>query len=749
MYLKLIILALLTGLMTSTSAQTVFVPGDIMLVAINANNGCGASSGSDDLSFLSFKDITTGTTFDITDNGWERANSNRWATTEGVLRITRTGNTIPAGTVFTLRVVSNSHNVIGIYPDNNWSSVSLNGANNYFNMNTNGDQLFIMQGGVWNAPGQHQGTYSGTILFGFSTNNGWTPFTGSDLGTGESAMYPGMLCLSLAPTAESDYNKYTGATSATNQRAWITRVSDPSNWTAYANCNAFQNNGPQYQNGITFGITVEGFRSGYWFGSLSSDWFNCENWENMLIPDATTDVLIRPNNAIEGPFNDAIIDNSDIAIAHSIDIQNGATAFIQPGGELQIEENLRNNGIFNISGAIVLQGNQESLIWGEGGLSVQQLTLNKSGGAAIQADTLVTIKANGQLIFSSGILTPTGLNRVDFENNATVFGASNNGFVNGMVRKTGNQNFQFPVGDDGFFQPIGIENIATAGSIYEARFLHQNGPGTYSYNWEPSITNVATCNYWLLEKLSGSTARVRLSWGNDDDCEINAPTDLVVSRYNGAMWVNHWQQSITGNAAAGTVLSSDLITQSGPFALASTSNQNPLPVTWLQFEAIQKNHSVALNWSTASETNNDYFAVEHSTDGFFFRELARLSGAGNSSQELNYSWVHQRPGSGHHYYRIRQVDFNGQYSQSEIRHVKIDHRGLYQLELTDGWLRVITAKDVSDAAISIYDPTGRLVFHEDATYGKRFEISLNALSVGIYILKFQSAGMHFTERFYR
>jgi hypothetical protein len=96
------------------------------------------------------------------------------------------------------------------------------------------------------------------------------------------------------------------------------------------------------------------------------------------------------------------------------------------------------------------------------------------------------------------------------------------------------------------------------------------------------------------------------------------------------------------------------------FTIASSSEENPLPVNLLAFNAqVTENKEVKLKWKTASEQDNDYFTVERSTDGIVFNEVARVSGAGNSAVENNYATVDRNPLAGISYYRLRQVDFDG------------------------------------------------------------------------------------------
>ncbi len=94
-----------------------------------------------------------------------------------------------------------------------------------------------------------------------------------------------------------------------------------------------------------------------------------------------------------------------------------------------------------------------------------------------------------------------------------------------------------------------------------------------------------------------------------------------------------------------------------------------LPVTFTSFNAAATENKALLNWETASEINNDYFTIEHSTNGKLFEEAGRITGAGTSNLMHSYTFVHQNPQEGFNYYRIRQTDFNGDFSYSLLRSV--------------------------------------------------------------------------------
>lgn len=94
---------------------------------------------------------------------------------------------------------------------------------------------------------------------------------------------------------------------------------------------------------------------------------------------------------------------------------------------------------------------------------------------------------------------------------------------------------------------------------------------------------------------------------------------------------------------------------------------SPLPVGWSFVEAdVRPDLTAEVRWGTEFEVNNDFFSVERSADAVVWEEIARISGT-NKSGPQNYSSIDPAPGSGRVYYRIRQTDFDGLTTTSEVR----------------------------------------------------------------------------------
>lgn len=94
----------------------------------------------------------------------------------------------------------------------------------------------------------------------------------------------------------------------------------------------------------------------------------------------------------------------------------------------------------------------------------------------------------------------------------------------------------------------------------------------------------------------------------------------------------------------------------------------PLPVDLLYFNAVSESY-ITLSWATATEINNDYFSIERSEDGINFYEIGQVDGNGDSNQEIKYSFTDKFVLAPVEYYRLKQVDFDGQFEYFEVKRI--------------------------------------------------------------------------------
>jgi len=140
----------------------------------------------------------------------------------------------------------------------------------------------------------------------------------------------------------------------------------------------------------------------------------------------------------------------------------------------------------------------------------------------------------------------------------------------------------------------------------------------------------------------------------------------------------------------------------------------PLPIELILFTGEEINGYNQLKWITASETNNDYFTIEKSEDGINYLPIGFIDGAGNSNTLTEYSFTDKEPYK-NTYYRLKQTDFNGNYSYSAIVAVKRNNHGTTEVVLVNNNENInlfIKSGSETDANISFYNISGQLAGKE-------------------------------------
>jgi hypothetical protein len=102
-----------------------------------------------------------------------------------------------------------------------------------------------------------------------------------------------------------------------------------------------------------------------------------------------------------------------------------------------------------------------------------------------------------------------------------------------------------------------------------------------------------------------------------------------------------------------------------------------LPSEMISFYALRNGKQTAIFWKTASELNNDFFTISHSSDGKNFLPLGTVKGAGNLNELMNYQFTHERPSRGINYYKLSSTDYDGTTYNKGIASVLVDADGTY------------------------------------------------------------------------
>lgn len=166
--------------------------------------------------------------------------------------------------------------------------------------------------------------------------------------------------------------------------------------------------------------------------------------------------------------------------------------------------------------------------------------------------------------------------------------------------------------------------------------------------------------------------------------------------------------------------------------------QAALPVSFTSFTASAKGAAAQLEWRTASERNNSHFEVERSVDSRSWTTIGRVAGNGDSDRELRYSFLDPAPQAGLNYYRLRQVDFDGQFDYSALVQLYLEqpHKLSASPNPSAAQLRLSWPAELPQGSLSIYALDGRRLYQWTLAAGQ-LEQNLEAaqLPPGVYLAR--------------
>lgn len=377
------------------------------------------------------------------------------------------------------------------------------------------------------------------------------------------------------------------------------------------------------------------------------------------------------------------------------------------------------------------------------------IEINNSNNVSIQSD--LTLRSNSNLIFTNGKLI-LGDFTLDMTDAGSITGADQNKYVvtNGATsslrRNVGTTEVEFPIGQSTLsYNPVSITTTSGNADFFARVFdgVYDDGVG---------LGNVYTSDVvdktWDIYPLTGNpTVTIKVAWTSSNEL-----TGFDNAHCNVAHYTNSgWEEDTDGAATGGFILTRERsgVSTFSPFAVVRSGF---LPVELSKFEAISYDHRVALYWETQSEKNSDYFAIERSEDGKNFEKIGTTAAAGASSFVRNYKFMDEQPLSGVSYYRLRQVDLDGNYTFSDVRSVKMETRGDLVLSPTiaDNTLEVDFGLTLTnDADLKIIDMgTGRVVKSLIKAAGtSSTTINVGDLPAGSYIFSMKNEGSIVNKRF--
>jgi len=198
--------------------------------------------------------------------------------------------------------------------------------------------------------------------------------------------------------------------------------------------------------------------------------------------------------------------------------------------------------------------------------------------------------------------------------------------------------------------------------------------------------------------------------------------------------------------AGGTFSQSAVCENYSVSSAISATPSCPLSVKLISFTGNKQSGSNILTWSTSSEQNNDYFLIERSSNGTDFTVIGRVNGSGNSSIIQNYRFSDNSPTSGTNYYRLEQVDFNGNsnYSNAIVITNTNANISVYP-NPNNGSFEIYIADLEQSYSLTITDLQGRQVYTIADTTNSG-TIKINNLPQGFYIVQINLADQVMTTK---
>ncbi len=369
---------------------------------------------------------------------------------------------------------------------------------------------------------------------------------------------------------------------------------------------------------------------------------------------------------------------------------------------------------------------------------------------------------NNELTLQSGTITSSNTNLLVMYDNSTVVGmnygtltsgGSDNSFVNGPMKKIGNDAFVFPVGKLYASNPLGGSPVgghrliamsapANTTDEFTAEFFVGNATtlGPIIAPAAPQLVWVSRCEYWRLDKNTApaATVNVTLSWNASSNCNITYVTNLsrlVIAGNTAGNWNRIGANSTTGTTGAGTITWNG-VNAFGPFALGSiNANDNPLPFELNAFRATGKKDRITLDWEVSNNDVQEAYTIERSRDGRLFEPVGTVSAT--SARTASYALDDLKPFNGWNYYRLRARDKQDITASSSIIKVWWGKEAVVSVLPNPAKEKiVINLSDPSSIQqIQLVNSNGQLLQQFRAISFVN-EVNVSSLQAGIYYIRF-------------
>lgn len=381
-------------------------------------------------------------------------------------------------------------------------------------------------------------------------------------------------------------------------------------------------------------------------------------WWNTCEPPAIS-VFSGISSVPANTYSDVFINNGTASLAGNVTVNN---TLFYTSGTLNLNSNTlsyASGATLNFTPASAAATSTNSIFPAAGGPA--NLTINNANGVTLHDSRTIT----GTLNLTNGILN-TSSNSITY---GTLSGGSISSYIvgNQIYSTTATTPVTFHCGASGNARTVTLTPTSTAATSWQIRYVRANGQTAFGTTLGSGLNSISDVEYYVIDRLSGtSDATVQLSFSGNSG--VQNLSDLRVVRWDGSQWMDHGNGGTTGTTSSGTVSSSAAVTSFSPFTIGSAAATNPLPVEWWYVKAVLTTTGQAhIQWATTTETNNAGFTVEWSADMKIWSHISSHPGARNSNIPKHYEAFSELPLGYHtHYFRIKQTDFDGSVSYSNV-----------------------------------------------------------------------------------
>ncbi len=420
-------------------------------------------------------------------------------------------------------------------------------------------------------------------------------------------------------------------------------------------------------------------------------------------------------------------------------IQNTGKAVIKNNGSMNITGNLSNGNINMYSGTGLFEmsgtGTQSF-----SGANYYNMKVSGTGNKNMVGPTYL----KNSLVFTNGMInTSLTKDTIFMDSTAALYeiqGSEVTGYVKYSKYLAKNNIYNFG--------SIGLTLQALGGTPGYTVIVRGTGDSAIQYGMTKQGVEQGTKRFFDVHPKNDEGLDATMSFYYRD-CELNgipaAELALFRSMDNGATW--------TYMGFANRDLTNNIVTLSGvnTFSRWTTgSSSQPLPVELTTFDVTKNGNDAQLQWQTASETNNNYFGIERSLQGKVWDSLGYVNGNGTTSDVHNYNYTDININlllAQVLYYRLKQVDINGNYVYSPVKELDLGTvnnaslKAWYNAEEDRVYINYTTSAEES-FTMRLTDIQGKVISSEkaEAIAGlTQTSINMFGLTKGMYLLNVTNA----------